>query len=200
MDQTKKSTNLAANKPLNHRRKQFVKEYIIDLNGAQAALRAGYCRKNPENARHISHRLLGMPQIQDLIQERMDARTKRVELKADNVLRELWLLAMSDLGDFYDDKGKLKPMHMIPPELRRAIAGITVFEEFAGFGDNIVKRGETKGVKLWDKPKSLELLAKHFKLLTEKHEITGKDGERLTFVEFASLAEKKAKDEKSGSE
>ena len=53
------------------------------------------------------------------------------------------------------------------------MSGVKVFEEFEGFGVDRVKIGEVREVKFWDKPKSLEILARHLKLLTDKVEVSG---------------------------
>lgn len=106
----------------------------------------------------------------------MDKRSKRTEITVDFVLQELALLAKTDLAEAYDEKGNLKPIHDIPVELRRAISGVKVFEEFDGFGTERTKIGETRELKLWDKLRALELLGRHLKLFTDKMEHSGSIG------------------------
>ena len=61
-------------KKLNARERAFVKEYLIDLNGTKAAIRAHYAEKN---AASQASRLLKKPEIQAyrdaLLQEQFDA-------------------------------------------------------------------------------------------------------------------------------
>lgn len=61
-------------KKLNDRERAFVKEYLIDLNGTKAAIRAHYAEKN---AASQASRLLKKPEIQAyrdaLLQEQFDA-------------------------------------------------------------------------------------------------------------------------------
>lgn len=61
----------------------FVKEYLIDLNGAQAAIRAGYSEKS---AKEQAARLLTNANVKALIEAGMAERSKRTEITADYVL------------------------------------------------------------------------------------------------------------------
>lgn len=61
----------------------FVREYLIDLNATQAAIRAGYS-KNTAHA--TGHENLSKPEIANAIQAAMDSRAERTEITADYVL------------------------------------------------------------------------------------------------------------------
>ena len=63
----------------------FVKEYLVDLNATQAAIRSGYSKKT---ANRIGTENLSKPVIQDAVQAEMDKRNKRVEIDADWVLEQ----------------------------------------------------------------------------------------------------------------
>jgi phage terminase small subunit len=154
---------------LNPKQARFVAEYLVDLNGKQAAIRAGY---SPRSAEVTASKLLRVPKVAEAVRRANERRLDRVEVTADTVLRELLLIARTDLAQAYDENGHLRPIHDIPEECRRAIAGVKVFEEFDGVGADRVKVGEVREVKFWDKPKSLELLGKHLKLFTEVVEST----------------------------
>lgn len=159
-------------KPTVDRRAAFVREYLVDLNAQNAAIRAGYSAKT---ARAAGSRLLSDVDIRAQIDAAMKERAARVELTADDVLRELLRIARVDLADLYTENGQLKSIHEIPEDARRAIAGIEVDELWEGRGSEAVEVGVTRKVKLWDKPKALELLGKHLKLFTEIHEHRGLD-------------------------
>lgn len=64
----------------------FVREYLVDLNGTQAAIRAGY---SPKTAVVQGSRLLTYANIQSAIQKAMDKRAAKVEVSAEYVLRNL---------------------------------------------------------------------------------------------------------------
>lgn len=148
----------------------FVREYLVDMNATQAARRAGYAQKS---ARQAGARLMSDAAIMTEIQNASAARAERVIVTADEVLRKLLHIADVDLADLYDEHGNLKNIHDIPEATRRAMAGIEVDELWEGRGEDRTQVGVTRKVKLWDKPRALELLGKHLKLFTEVHEHRG---------------------------
>lgn len=145
----------------------FCAEYLIDLNGCQAAIRAGYSKKT---ARSVAAENLTKPDIQAEVARLMGDRSRRVEVTADNVLAELLKIAMADIGQAFKEDGSLKTLHDMPEEIRRAIAGVDVFEEFEGRGEDREQIGFTKKVRFWDKTKALEMLGRHLRMFTDKME------------------------------
>lgn len=61
----------------------FVKEYLIDLNATQAAIRAGYSEKT---AKDIACENLAKPYMQDAIQKALDKRSDALGIDAYYVL------------------------------------------------------------------------------------------------------------------
>lgn len=57
---------IALKKPLNGRQHRFVEEYLVDLNGAQAVVRAGYSKTGADVT---AVRLLADPRIKSLVEE-----------------------------------------------------------------------------------------------------------------------------------
>ncbi len=71
------------------KQKMFVKEYLIDLNATQAAIRSGY---SPKTAYRTGCDNLTKPQIQAAIQKTMNARAEKVGLTAEKVLSDIMLI------------------------------------------------------------------------------------------------------------
>ena len=71
---------------MNDKQKQFCEEYIIDLNGTQAAIRAGYSKKT---ARAIANELLTKLDIQEYIYELKNKRSERVKYSQDELMRDI---------------------------------------------------------------------------------------------------------------
>ena len=69
------------------RQQHFVEEYLVDLNAADAARRAGY---SPHTAKVQASRLLDNTRVLQAIQEAMEGRSRRLQKTADDVLMELW--------------------------------------------------------------------------------------------------------------
>jgi len=75
------------------RHMRFAAEYIVDLNGTQAAIRAGY---SPKTAWVQGSKLLHHPTVRDEIQRLMDERAKDVGLDAKKALQVIWERATAD--------------------------------------------------------------------------------------------------------
>lgn len=71
---------------LTPKKRRLVGEYLIDLNKTQAAIRAGYSART---AHQQATQLFADPAVIAAIQEAMDARAQRTELKADWVIDQL---------------------------------------------------------------------------------------------------------------
>lgn len=77
----------------------FVREYLIDLNATQAAIRCGYSAKT---AYSQGQRLLKDVEIGAAVQAAMSERAARTEITADNVLKELWAIATADAAELIE--------------------------------------------------------------------------------------------------
>lgn len=82
---------------LTEKQKRFVAEYLVDLNATQAAIRAGYSKKNADK---IGHELLGKTRVSDAIQEAMNERSSRTEITQDMVIQELAAIGFSRATDY----------------------------------------------------------------------------------------------------
>ena len=75
-----------SNKNLTAKQSLFVKEYLIDLNATQAAIRAGYAERS---AQQIGAENMLKPVVANAIQEAMYERRERLEMTQDDVLNKL---------------------------------------------------------------------------------------------------------------
>ncbi len=147
---------------LTDKQAQFVKEYLIDLNATQAAIRAGYSK---DTANVIACENLSKPYLQAAIQKEMDKRAKRTEITQDRVLQELATIGFLDIRRAFDDEGNIIPIKDMPEDVARAIGGL----DYMAFGDD--EKGVTSKIKLIDKKGSLELMGRHLKMFTDKVEV-----------------------------
>lgn len=159
-------------KSLNRRQKLFVQEYLIDLNATQAAIRAGYSEKT---ARFIGAENLTKPNIQAAISKAISSRAAKNEMDADATIREIALLASSDMADYVrvDEAGAVTviPLDQLPEGKSKAIRKLKerrIIKSTAE-GDQVME--STLEFELYDKLKGLELLARHHSLLHDKQEI-----------------------------
>ncbi|NMM07409.1 terminase small subunit [Polaromonas sp.] len=128
----------------------FVREYLVDLNATQAAIRAGY---SPKTARSIANENLTKPDIQAAIERERQKLAERTELSQDEVIRGIreTISRCNQAEAVCDASGK--PVMVTTPA--GDLAPAYRFEPMA------VLRG-------W------ELLGKHLGMFTNRHEVTGK--------------------------
>lgn len=165
---------------LNAKQQRFAQEYLVDLNGTQAAIRAGYAANGADVT---AVRLLGDPRVAEFVANGKHRQAERLEVRADVVLRELLRIATTDLSLAFGPDGELLKLADMPEDVRRAVATVKVRRDDDG---SLVQE-----VKLWDKPKALELLGKHLRLFVDRveHEVS----ESLAELVVASMAAKDSK-------
>lgn len=149
---------------------RFVAEYRKDLNGAQAAIRAGYSEKT---ARQIADELLSKPDIAAAVAEKTQEQLAKADLTAERVLEEMRRLAFSDVRNLFDANGALKPLHLLSAEDAACIAGLEVIIKNAEAGDGHLDK--VHKIKIWDKTKTLQMLGQHFALLVEHVKLEASD-------------------------
>lgn len=71
---------------LNEKQKKFCEEFIIDFNGAQAAIRAGYSERS---AKQIASENLTKLDLQKYIKELIENRNKRTKITQDEVVADI---------------------------------------------------------------------------------------------------------------
>ena len=171
---------MADKKQLPSRQEIFCQEYVKEPHATKAGIAAGYSEKT---AHAQACRLLKKVHIQKRISELKTRQFKRIEVQADDVLRELMRIGYSDIRSILDEGGCVKDPALWPDDIARCIASIEVVENYEGHGNDRAFTGYTKKIKLWNKNQALDLLAKH-KNLTNlfKHEHSGPDGEPIKTV------------------
>jgi phage terminase small subunit len=161
---------------LTDKQEMFCREYLIDLNATQAAIRAGYSEKT---ANRTGSENLSKPDIAQRIIDLKSSRNERVEINADYVLRRLVEIDEMDVLDILKDDGGLKMVHEWPKVWRTTLSGLDILTTVTNF-DETTMENILRKIKWPDKVKNLELLGKHISVMAFKeqasHEHTGKNG------------------------
>jgi phage terminase small subunit len=136
----------------------FCEEYIKDFNGTASCLRLVdrgiLAKKSNGSAASSAWLFLSKLNVQDRIKQLLAERKKRFEVSQDAILRQLLILAYSDIRQAYDGN-KLKNISDMDDETAFCIQEISM--------DN---HGRKK-IKFYDKNKDIELLAKHLGMFEE---------------------------------
>lgn len=151
---------------LSGKRKLFCVEYLKDMNGTQAAIRAGY---SPGTAQEQASRLLSNSMVKAEIEANMRKKLSKVEVSVERVLAEIARLAFFDPRKLFDDDGKPIHVSQLDDDTAAAIAGLDIVTQ----GNQEIGFAEVLKVKLADKSRNLELLGKYLKMFVERVEHTG---------------------------
>jgi phage terminase small subunit len=146
---------------LTEKQKQFVEEYLIDLNATQAAIRAGYSAKTADQQ---GSRMLTNVKVQQAIAERMAERSKRTGVNQDRVVLELAKIAFVKMTDIVDSNGKIRD-DATEDDLS-CIEGIKYKHSDTDTGYSVERE-----VKIGSKLKALELLGKHLGMWNDKLDV-----------------------------
>ena len=160
------------------RKEIFIKEYLVDLNATQAAIRAGY---SPKTARAQGQRLLTRDDVQSAIQAEMKKRERRTEITADRVLEEYAKIGFSEVTDFLSvetervmvgtDPGTGEPISEIKQlVLMRDTAEIPP-EKLAAIAEVKQAKDGSISFKLHDKKGALDSIGKHLGMFVDKSQI-----------------------------
>jgi phage terminase small subunit len=176
---------------LTPKQEQFVREYLIDLNATQAAIRAGYSAKT---ANEQGSRLLANVSVRSAIEKAQQARAERTEITADRVLKEIGRIAFFDIRKLYrEEGGGMKDPHELDDDAAAVLVGVDVVEMQGGAevgGEDGIKHAPTyvKKAKIADKVAALTLAARHLGMLKDKLEHSGKVGVGPVDLSDAQLA------------
>lgn len=174
----------------------FCQEYLIDLNGTQAAKRAKYSART---AGEQACRLLTDVRIQARIAELKAIRNERTRVTQDRVVKELAMLGFSDLANYITIDPltgaiQAKGFEDMPPGESRALKAIkedrAIKEDADGKGVTVYDK---VSFTMHDKIRALEILARHLGMLVERHEMMG-DGGGPIKIEYVLVKKKKRKD------
>ncbi|MFB6448381.1 terminase small subunit [Bradyrhizobium tunisiense] len=187
---------------LTPKQSRFVENYLLDLNATQAAIRAGYSAKT---ANEQGPRLLAHPEIKAAIDAAKIERSERTEIEAERVLKEIAAMAFYDPADLIGTARELEAgaecqngEGVVEINGKRyAVAGIVSPAHIAGLPENVRRaiigwswdRNQNFTLKLADKSKALDQLARHLSLYNDRLEVTSVEalGDRIARAKARAL-------------
>lgn len=181
----------------NPRQRQFCIEFIVDNNGTQAAIRAGYAENS---ARQTAAKLLSKANIQAAIAELKKEQEARTIGDADKVIHELALIAFSDIKKYVSWAPEERVVGVDPNgrPVKVKVDSIHLLPSTDVDGRVIQEVSQTQHglkIKLHNKVEALKMLGEHFGVIgTKRIEMTGKNGgpiqHQVDNARFAGMSDK----------
>jgi phage terminase small subunit len=165
-------------------KQRFCQEYIVDLNGTKAWIRAGGSKVGAKSRASES---LADPRVVELVASLQKKVADKIEVNATRVIEELAKMAFANMGDYITSEGNLSISKLTRSEW--AAVQEYIVDKTGGSGDGERKAIQRIRFKLADKIAALELLGKHLKLFTDKVELTSDD----SFVKLLEAARGRVK-------
>lgn len=153
---------------LSEKHLRFVDEYIIDLNATKAYMRV-YPDATKESARRLGSQLLTNVDIYQEISKKIAALREMKNIEHERIIREYEGIAFSNLYDLvevHDDYTSLKRKDDIPEHLQRTVKELEITNQR---NENSTIEIKSK-IKLHDKVKALDALAKYRELADHSNE------------------------------
>jgi phage terminase small subunit len=154
-------------RPITPKRRAFIREYLIDHNATQAAIRAGYAAHSADVQ---SAQLLGY--LRKEVAEAEAKISKKLEVTAERIVAELASVAFANQADYTGKDNEILDLSGLSRDKTAAISEITV-DTTGGSGDGERKAVLRTRIKRADKVKALELLGRHLEMFTDKVKVSG---------------------------
>lgn len=169
---------------------RFIAEYLVDLNASAAAKRAGY---SEHSADQQAWALMQIPEVRARIHAGLSHQVKGTKIRRARVLRELALLAFSDVEHYHiDEFGNLKMAPGAPRGASRAVSSIKRKRKtYTDKDGNPITEVDVE-FRLWNKPDMLKLAGRHVGLFAEKVVPDLKDASPEDLATLRRLAERAA--------
>jgi phage terminase small subunit len=148
-------------KQLPKQRQRFVQEYLVDLNGKQAAIRAGYSEKT---AKEQASQLLTYLNVSQAIEAGHQRLAELVKVRQYEIVREFKKIGFADMRDFskWGPEGvELTDSEALTPEQTACVAEVS---------EQTTESSRHVKFKLHNKIDALNSLAKHLGMFPNKVE------------------------------
>lgn len=167
-------------KPLSPKKARFVAEYLIDHNGQQAAIRAGY---SPRGATTQAVRLLANASVSLAVQAQTAALLAARTATAAQVLETVTSWVLADPRHYVRPDGSLKALNELTPQESAALQSFDIVSGNVDSGDG--GRDRIARYKLVDKVRAADILAKYHGLAQPKEVRVGLTDDLMTLLSAA---------------
>lgn len=138
---------------------RLCQEFMIDLNGQAAAVRAGYAKADANVAASSS---FAKPKVKAYLSELQRQTAINLQISREKVLGTLSAMAFFDPANFYDENGNLKSIKDLDKETAKALTSFEVSEDNQNIeGSELTIIGtRTAKIRLCDRRAALDMISK----------------------------------------
>ena len=154
---TTNETEITEKEGLTGKQKLFCEHYAVHHNASAAARAAGY---SAETSGAIGAENLKKVSIRKYIDQLEADSVSITKYSREWTIRQIGLLAESNLSNLFDEEGRIKPKSEWTDAEKAAVSGIDNIEMLR-------EPGVIKKIKMHDKTKALEMLAKMHKVYSD---------------------------------
>lgn len=183
---------------LTDKQRRFCEEYVVDLNGTQAAIRAGYSQ---DSAKEIAYENLTKPHVRKFVDHLKNNLSEATGITAVWIAQQYHKMATVGISDVYEGWFNKSKLEELPQNVKDCIKKIETRKVSLG------SKGVEEQVKLefYDKQIALKALRDMLGADAPKQtQLTGKDGENLDFsgavIVVPAAAKPKSLDEEQDGE
>lgn len=133
----------------------FCQFFAQHASGQQAAIEAGYSRKN---AKVTADRILQNVYVKAYINELSATLFDKIGMSRAWLANRYKEVIDQDITKLYDEKGRLRQLADMPPEVTRTIARIKTQETYEDLGVGNIASGRTVEVWMYDKLKGMDAI------------------------------------------
>jgi phage terminase small subunit len=153
----KDSEDIKSSHGLTAKQLMFCELFLIYRDGKKSATQAGFSAKTAEQA---ASRLLRNVKVKAYLNSKTEKVFNKLEITFERVMQEYARIGLSDIRQYFDENGSLRPLHELSDDAAAALSSIEV-DELSEYVDGVkVNIGFTKKVKLWDKRGALDSICK----------------------------------------
>ena len=157
---------------LTPKQEKFCIEYLKDGNASRAYRESYNVTTTKDTTINVqANKILNNPKINLRLKELGEKHTKKNDVTAERIIKELAGIAFFDVQMLYNEDGTLKQITELSSEVTRAIHSTK--QRLEKLGADKEDWAEIKEIKTHDKLKALELLGKTLAMFTDRQEHSG---------------------------
>lgn len=153
---------------LSDKEREFADQYLVDLDGAKAAIRAGY---KPSSAVVTASKILAKSHIKAYIGKQLSERHEEVTLTTAEVLKQLYYIVSRDVREFVDDEGVALPISELGDRAAQSVDGFDQeITEYTDLNTGVKTRVIKNKIKLVGKAGAIDMAMKYQGLFKQDNE------------------------------